>query len=99
MKKKEAIEVLSSLAGQTRFVQPSITLVNQATGETLNPDPAALKAGIIAGLVTGKAVLDIDVPAEHGVDFRGTVAEIMAQAANTYLSLILDDESDGTKNA
>ncbi len=99
MKRKEAIEVIDNLGHEVEAVVTHVTLVNQATGETLNPDGVAIKAGVLAGLAAARFVLE-DMPSkDYEIDCRTFVSEIMTNASRAYFSMVADVESEGGEDA
>lgn len=99
MKKKEAAEVLQNLADTTSNCQPQIKLVNIAAGgmaEPVEPDGDAIKAGLIVGLLEGKALLSLDMP-DDAINYKQYVASLVGTAAEIYLEIMLD--ADGGEDA
>lgn len=98
MKKKQTCTAINGLIERVACVVPSIILTNHETGETLNPDPVAIKAGIITGLCAARSMLEAEVPQDCEIDMRSTVGEVMVQASNVYLQMTLEAEAGGVDN-
>lgn len=100
MKKKEAAAVLQNLADTTGNCLPKIQLVNVAAGgmaEPVEPDGNAIKAGLIVGLLEGKALLSLDMPDDE-INYKQYSSSMFAAAAEMYLQFMLDD-ADGGEDA
>lgn len=100
MKKKDAAAVLQNLADSTSNCLPQIKLVNVAAGgmvEPVEPDGNAIKAGMIVGLLEGKALLSLEMPDDE-INYKQYVASLVAAAAELYLQFMLED-SDGGEDA
>lgn len=98
MKKKQAVVAINDLISHVACAVPSITLEDHDTGETLNPDPVAIKAGAIAGLTAARSMLEAEVPQDCEIDMRGVLGEVMVQASRTYLQMTLEAEAGGVDN-
>ena len=98
MKKKQTVAAINDLISHVSCVVPSITLENHDTGETLNPDTVAIKAGAIAGLNAARSMLEAEVPQDCEIDMRGVLGEVMVQASKIYLKMTLEAEAGGVDN-
>lgn len=98
MKKKQTVAAINALIDHVACVVPSITLTNSETGETMNPDPVAIKAGAIAGLNAARSMLEAEVPQDCEIDTRSVLGEVMIQASKIYLQMTLEAEADGVDN-
>lgn len=98
MKKTQAIEVLQHVANVLQKCDCEIKLVNAETGETLEPDALAVKAGVLAGVTAGISLSKADAMPGSERDYLTAVIEIVGNAGRIYLAEHLSEQSDGVDN-
>lgn len=98
MKKTQAIEVLTRVFETVGKTNCEIKLINGATGETLEPDPLAVKAGIMAGVAAGITIMPSEQMPESKDDYLSMVGKIVGKAAQIYLADHLKAEAGGVDN-
>lgn len=98
MKRNQALVVLSKLCETLKKVDYEVKLVNGETGETVEPDPTAIKAGLIAGVMAAKSIVAVNSMPESGDDYLAVVSEMVGKAAKIYLAEHLSARADGVDN-
>lgn len=81
--KSKVIEELKQLHDFAYDCECALELVNSETHESIKPDPAAIKAGFIAGIVAACAIVTGDLRAVGGLKSQMFVG--MKIASKVYL--------------
>ena len=91
--KNKVIEELQQLHGFAYDCECALELVNGETHESMKPDPAAIKAGFIAGIVAAASIVRGTNPHEA---LPEQVGDAMCVAGKVYLeeTLARGEESD-----
>lgn len=91
--KNKVIEELQQLHGFAYDCECALELVNGETHESMKPDPAAIKAGFIAGIVAAASIVRGTNPHEA---LPEQVGAAMCVAGKVYLeeTLTRGEESD-----
>ena len=91
--KSKVIEELAQLHGFAYDCECALELVNGETHESMKPDPAAIKAGFIAGIVAAASIVRCTNPHEA---LPEQVGAAMCVAGKVYLeeTLARGEESD-----
>lgn len=91
--KSKVIEELAQLHGFAYDCECALELVNGETHESMKPDPAAIKAGFIAGIVAAASIVRGTNPHEA---LPEQVGAAMCVAGKVYLeeTLTRGEESD-----
>lgn len=91
--KSKVIEELAQLHGFAYGCECALELVNGETHESMKPDPAAIKAGFIAGIVAAASIVSGTNPHEA---LPEQVGAAMCVAGKVYLeeTLARGEESD-----
>ena len=91
--KNKVIEELAQLHGFAYDCECALELVNGETHESMKPDPAAIKAGFIAGIVAAASIVRGTNPHEA---LPEQVGAAMCVAGKVYLeeTLARGEESD-----
>lgn len=91
--KSKVIEELAQLRGFAYDCECALELVNGETHESMKPDPAAIKAGFIAGIVAAASIVRGTNPHEA---LPEQVGAAMCVAGKVYLeeTLARGEESD-----